>query len=83
MAHLMEHSHSLAPDVCVIIRLPHTIAPPMQMPLWALVAFGLYSLCSIAYSLVVFRDVPEEFAVLRKDIADAREELTAKGFKFS
>ena len=55
----------------------------MQMPLWALVAFGLYSLCSIAYSLVVFRDVPEEFAVLRKDIADAREELTAKGFKFA
>jgi len=36
----------------------------VQLPLWALVTFGAYSLGSIGYSLFTFRDCPDAHAEL-------------------
>ena len=36
----------------------------MQLPLWALVTFGAYSLGSVGYSLLTFRDCPDAHAEL-------------------
>lgn len=51
------------------------------LPLWALVSFGAYSLASIGIALCTFRDCPQAFVELEKDIADARVRLQRRGFK--
>ena len=48
--------------------------------MFAVIGFGVYSAVSIIYSIVVFRDVPEELEVLQKDIVLARAELKRRGF---
>ena len=48
--------------------------------MFAVIGFGVYSAVSIIYSIIVFRDVPEELEVLQEDIARARTELKRKGF---
>lgn len=50
------------------------------LPLWLLVSFGAYSLASIGFSLCTFRDCPEAFVELEKDIAASRVRLQQKGF---
>lgn len=52
------------------------------LPLWCIVAFGAYSLSSIGWNLITFRDCPEAFIALEKDIQESRQRLTKKGFKF-
>ena len=37
-----------------------------QLPLWALVSFGAYSLASIGYNLFIFRECPEAFTELEQ-----------------
>ena len=50
----------------IIMCISHVLVymAKLQLPLWALVSFGSYSLASIAYSLIVFRDCPEAHAEL-------------------
>ena len=43
--------------------------------------FGAYSLASIGYNLLIFRECPQAFAELEKDLAAARQRLKAQGFQ--
>ena len=52
------------------------------LPLWSIVAFGAYSLASIGISLCTFRDCPQAFVELDKDINTSRARLQKKGFTF-
>jgi dolichyl-phosphate mannosyltransferase polypeptide 3 len=41
--------------------------------------FGCYSLGTISYSMLTFRECPEDAASLLREIKEARDELSAKG----
>lgn len=63
------------------------LSPPLlqvlsTLPLWLVVAFGAYSLCSVGWALLTFRDCPAAFVELEGDIKRSRDRLTKKGFKF-
>ncbi|TFK70094.1 dolichol-phosphate mannosyltransferase subunit 3, partial [Pluteus cervinus] len=49
------------------------------IPWWLLVSFGSYSLGSIGLALYTFRDCPEAFNELMKEISVAKNELRSKG----
>ncbi|KAL0952198.1 hypothetical protein HGRIS_008807 [Hohenbuehelia grisea] len=49
------------------------------LPWWLLVSFGSYSLWSIGWGLFTFRDCPEAYTELLGEIAQAKNELRAKG----
>jgi hypothetical protein len=51
--------------------------------MWALVAFGSYSLACIGYNLFFFYDCPEASVELTEEIKGVRAELQTKGFKFT
>ena len=53
------------------------------LPLWILVAFGAYSLASIALALISFNDCQAAVEELDEDIKKARADLAGrKGFTF-
>lgn len=52
------------------------------LPWWLLVSFGCYSLASIGYNLLIFRECPSALPSLEADLKRARVHLTQKGFKF-
>ncbi|KAI6038988.1 dolichol-phosphate mannosyltransferase subunit 3 [Pisolithus marmoratus] len=49
------------------------------MPWWILVSFGSYSLWSLGWGLLTFRDCPEAYRELLKEINDAKNELRTRG----
>ncbi|KAF5367519.1 hypothetical protein D9758_003624 [Tetrapyrgos nigripes] len=49
------------------------------LPWWLLVAFGSYSLWSLGWGLVTFRDCPEAYEELLVEISQAKNELRTKG----
>jgi len=49
------------------------------IPWWALVTFGSYSLWSMGWGLWTFRDCPDAFEELMGEIAQAKNDLRAKG----
>ena len=49
------------------------------LPWWALVSFGSYSLWSLGWGLWTFRDCPEAYNELMQQIAEAKNDLRAKG----
>eukprot|EP00741_Cyanophora_paradoxa_P022518 tig00021464_g21744.t1 len=49
-----------------------------MMPLYALVSFGAYSLASIAWGLISFREYPEEAEELKRDVQRAKADLRRK-----
>ena len=51
----------------------------LQLPFVVLVAFGSYSLLNIGLSLLWFRECPEAFKSLQKEIEEAKKDLGAKG----
>ena len=51
-------------------------------PIYALVVFGLVSLAIVIYRTATFNDCPEACEELKKQIIEARQDLTKKGFKF-
>lgn len=54
----------------------------LQMPLYALVMFGAYAMCSIGYHLLVLEDCNAASEELQKEIVEARTFLKKKGMKF-
>ncbi|XP_071477293.1 dolichol-phosphate mannosyltransferase subunit 3-like [Diadema antillarum] len=52
-------------------------------PVYLLVAFGCYSVGTIGYRVATFNDCHEAADSLKKEILEARKDLTSKGFKFS
>jgi len=54
----------------------------VALPLWALVAFGSYSLASIGYSMLTFNECRDASEELKREVEMARAELTSKGLKW-
>ncbi|KAK7463522.1 hypothetical protein VKT23_006870 [Stygiomarasmius scandens] len=49
------------------------------LPWWLLVAFGSYSLWSLGWGLVTFRDCPDAYNELLLEISEAKNDLRTKG----
>ncbi|KAF7331785.1 Dolichol-phosphate mannosyltransferase subunit 3 [Mycena kentingensis (nom. inval.)] len=49
------------------------------IPWWLLVSFGSYSLWSLGWGLFTFRDCPEAYEELMKEISLAKDDLRSKG----
>ena len=52
-----------------------------QLPYTALIWFGCYSLGTISYNMLTFRECPEAAAELQVQIKEARADLRKKGMK--
>ena len=52
-----------------------------QIPLYMIVLFGCYALCSIGYHLLVLEDCTKAHAELKEEIKEARADLIRKGVK--
>ncbi|KAL9182675.1 hypothetical protein ACHAXT_013327 [Thalassiosira profunda] len=52
------------------------------LPLWAVVALGVYALASVVYKVATFGDCPEAASELAGEIAAAKARLRAAGFAF-
>jgi len=50
-----------------------------QLPYTALIWFGCYSLATISYNMLTFRECPEAAASLLEEIREARQALSKKG----
>ncbi|XP_065910418.1 dolichol-phosphate mannosyltransferase subunit 3-like [Dysidea avara] len=67
--------------------IPINASPSLQevlypLPLYFLICFGSYSLFIIGYRLTQFKDCTREAELLKEEIAEARKDLTSKGFRF-
>ena len=51
-------------------------------PVYAVVIFGLVSLLIVLYRTATFNDCPEACEELKKQIVEARQDLSKRGFKF-
>ncbi|KIJ97033.1 hypothetical protein K443DRAFT_681817 [Laccaria amethystina LaAM-08-1] len=49
------------------------------IPWWLLVSFGSYSLWSLGWGLFTFRDCPEAYTELLREIGEAKNDLRARG----
>ncbi|EPQ60273.1 dolichol-phosphate mannosyltransferase subunit 3 [Gloeophyllum trabeum ATCC 11539] len=49
------------------------------LPWWLLVSFGSYSLWSLGWGLWTFRDCPDAYEELLKEITMAKDDLRSKG----
>ncbi|KAF8488688.1 dolichol-phosphate mannosyltransferase subunit 3 [Gautieria morchelliformis] len=49
------------------------------IPWWLLVSFGSYSLWSLGWGLLTFRDCPEAYQELLSEITTAKNELRMQG----
>ncbi|KAJ3851589.1 dolichol-phosphate mannosyltransferase subunit 3 [Lentinula lateritia] len=49
------------------------------LPWWLLVSFGSYSLWSLGWGLLTFRDCPEAYEELLAEISQAKNELRSRG----
>lgn len=49
------------------------------IPWWLLVSFGSYSLWSLGWGLFTFRDCPEAYHELLKEINEAKNDLRGRG----
>ncbi|KAJ6614867.1 dolichol-phosphate mannosyltransferase subunit 3 [Mycena sp. CBHHK59/15] len=49
------------------------------IPWWLLVTFGSYSLWSLGWGLFTFRDCPEAYEELLREISQAKDDLRSKG----
>ena len=54
----------------------------LTLPLYFIVMFGCYALCSIGYHLVVLEDCKDAQDELLAEIKEARKFLSTKGMKF-
>ncbi|XP_043239800.1 dolichol-phosphate mannosyltransferase subunit 3-like isoform X1 [Amphibalanus amphitrite] len=57
----------------------HTL---LLYPFALIAAFGVYSVCVIAWRVYSFNDCQEAADELQKQIKEAKEDLAKKGFKF-
>ncbi|KAH7106125.1 dolichol-phosphate mannosyltransferase subunit 3 [Auriculariales sp. MPI-PUGE-AT-0066] len=55
----------------------HTILA--VLPWWALVTFGSYSLWTLGWAMLSFRECPQAYAELTKEVDEAKHDLLSKG----
>ncbi|KAH7101107.1 dolichol-phosphate mannosyltransferase subunit 3 [Auriculariales sp. MPI-PUGE-AT-0066] len=49
------------------------------LPWWTLVAFGSYSLWTLGWGMLSFRECPDAFHELTQEVDAAKQDLAAKG----
>ena len=49
------------------------------LPLWAIVALGVYAVGSVVYGTLSFKDTPEASKELEQQIKEAKLEMTKRG----
>ncbi|XP_028398424.1 dolichol-phosphate mannosyltransferase subunit 3-like [Dendronephthya gigantea] len=54
----------------------------LPFPLYMVIVFGCYSLVVIGYRVITFNDCEDAADSLRKEIQEARKDLSRRGFKF-
>ena len=54
----------------------------LLLPLYLVILFGLVSLFIVIYRTLTFNDCPEAYEELKRQIKEAKADLTTKGFKF-
>ncbi|CAB3980985.1 Dolichol-phosphate mannosyltransferase subunit 3 [Paramuricea clavata] len=54
----------------------------LPFPFYMVIVFGCYSLIVIGYRVLTFNDCEDAAESLRKEIQEARKDLSKKGFKF-
>ena len=54
----------------------------LPFPFYMIIVFGCYSLIVIGYRVLTFNDCEDAAESLRKEIQEARKDLSRKGFKF-
>lgn len=52
------------------------------IPVYAVIAFGLYSALVVLYRVYTFNDCVDAATELKMEIKNAKEDLQSKGFKF-
>ena len=52
------------------------------LPIWAIIALGLYALSCVLYRVATMGDFPEAAEELSTQILEAKEKLKAAGYKF-
>ena len=55
------------------------VAAVAFLPLWAIVALGVYAVGSVVYGTLSFKDTPEASRELEQQIQEARQEMTKRG----
>ncbi|XP_046840519.1 dolichol-phosphate mannosyltransferase subunit 3-like [Xenia sp. Carnegie-2017] len=54
----------------------------LPFPIYMVLVFGCYSLMVIGYRVLTFNDCEDAAESLKKEIQEARKDLTMKGFRF-
>ena len=49
------------------------------LPVWAILALGVYAASSVLYGVATFRDCPEAAKEIETQVAEARKELKRRG----
>lgn len=64
-----------------VISFPEKIQKEVvpYVPFWALISFGAFLLFKLGWGVFTFNDVPEAYAELQAQIAEARKDLKSKG----
>lgn len=57
----------------------HSLRLSSQLPLWALISFGMYSIAVIGWSLAHFPTCPKDAEILQGEMKEAQRELCARG----
>eukprot|EP00568_Trieres_chinensis_P009360 CAMPEP_0183294954 /NCGR_PEP_ID=MMETSP0160_2-20130417/3085_1 /TAXON_ID=2839 ORGANISM="Odontella Sinensis, Strain Grunow 1884" /NCGR_SAMPLE_ID=MMETSP0160_2 /ASSEMBLY_ACC=CAM_ASM_000250 /LENGTH=103 /DNA_ID=CAMNT_0025456347 /DNA_START=133 /DNA_END=444 /DNA_ORIENTATION=- len=59
----------------------HISAVVKPMPIWAIVALGLYGIASVGYGVATFSDCPDAAEEIDRQVKEARVALEKKGVK--
>ncbi|KAF8342304.1 dolichol-phosphate mannosyltransferase subunit 3 [Cantharellus anzutake] len=68
---------SIIPLPLVSKEVAHQLIP--VLPWWLLVSFGAYSLATLGWGLWTFKDCPDAYEELMREISLAKNELRSKG----
>jgi Dolichol-phosphate mannosyltransferase subunit 3 (DPM3) len=69
----------LSPLLTLLASSPGFVATHHQAPLLCVLAFGVYSAGTVAWSVATFPESPQAAVELQVDIADARRDLRKRG----
>ena len=67
-------------DPHITLLIPYDFV--LYNPIILIALFGIYSIITIIYRVCTFNDCPEAEKELRRQVEEAKKDLTSKGMKF-
>ncbi|EJD42759.1 dolichol-phosphate mannosyltransferase subunit 3 [Auricularia subglabra TFB-10046 SS5] len=64
--------------MCADLPEPASLILPV-LPWWLLVSFGSYSLWTLGWAMLSFRECPEAYEELTKEVEQAKQDLRRRG----